>query len=53
MVAHVTGPVTPVYSTEQTLSSTVPGFPLTPVSTLVADATAYSAAAGLPDSRAS
>jgi hypothetical protein len=49
VVAHVTGPVTAVYSTEQTLSSAVPGFPLTPVSTLLADPTSYATAAGLPD----
>ena len=43
------GPVTAVYSTEQMLSSAVPGFPLTPVSTLLAEPDAYAAAAGLPD----
>jgi D-alanyl-D-alanine carboxypeptidase len=48
ITAHVSGPVTAVYSTEQTLRSNVAAFPLTPVATLLVDATSYAAAAGQP-----
>jgi hypothetical protein len=48
IVSHVTGPVTAAYSTEQTLQGTDPAFPLTPVATLLVDATSYAVAAGQP-----
>ena len=48
VTAHVTGPVTAVYSTEQTLRGTEAAFPLTPVATLLVDAASYAAAAGRP-----
>jgi D-alanyl-D-alanine carboxypeptidase len=48
VTAHVAGPVTAVYSTEQTLQSTEPAYPLTPVATLLADATSYATAVGQP-----
>jgi hypothetical protein len=48
VVAHVAGPVTAVYSTEQTLHSGEPAYPLTPVATMLVDATSYAAATGQP-----
>jgi hypothetical protein len=46
--AHVTGPVTAVYSSEQTLASDEPAYPLTPVSTMLTDPTSYATAVGQP-----
>jgi hypothetical protein len=48
VTAHVSGSVTAVYSTEQTLASDQPAYPLTPVATLVTNSAAYATAAGLP-----
>ncbi|BEP12928.1 hypothetical protein acdb102_12390 [Acidothermaceae bacterium B102] len=48
ITAHISGPVTAVYSTEQTLHGTEAAFPLTPVATLLVDAASYAAAAGRP-----
>ena len=50
VIAHVTGPVTAVYSTEQMLQGVDPAFPLTPVATLLVDAASYATASGSPHS---
>jgi hypothetical protein len=46
--AHVTGPVTAVYSSEQSLASDEPAYPVTPVSTMLTDPASYAAAVGQP-----
>jgi hypothetical protein len=46
--AHITGPVTAVYSSEQTLASSEPAYPMTPVATLLTDGPSYAAAVGDP-----
>ena len=48
VTAHVAGPVTAVFSTEQTLRSSVPAYPMTPVATLITDPASYAAAVGQP-----
>ncbi len=48
IVAHVAGPVTAAYSSEQTLGSSEPAYPLTPVATLLVDPVTYAAAVGQP-----
>jgi hypothetical protein len=46
--AHVTGPITAVYSSEQSLASDEPAYPQTPVSTMLTDPTSYATAVGQP-----
>ncbi|MDX6246040.1 MAG: hypothetical protein QOE76_3763 [Frankiales bacterium] len=48
VTAHVAGPVTAVYSSEQTLASNEPAYPMTPVATLLTDGPSYAAAVGEP-----
>lgn len=48
VTAHVAGPIAAVYSSEQTVASNEPAYPMTPVATLLADGPSYAAAVGQP-----
>lgn len=48
VTSHVTGSVTAVWSTEQSLASGEPAYPMTPVATLLTDPASYATAVGQP-----